>query len=59
MDWITAIWGISVTVVLICVCIYIMSLHEAISSIYNRLEQVVDTMYSLVKTILGEEEDKK
>lgn len=59
MDWITTMWGISVTVVLICVCIYTMSLHEAISSIYNRLEQVVDTMYSLVKTILGEEEDKK
>lgn len=59
MDWITAIWGISVTVVLICICIYTMSLHEAISSIYNRLEQVVDTMYSLAKTILGEEEDKK
>lgn len=59
MDWITTMWGISVTVVLICVCIYTISLHEAISSIYNRLEQVVDTMYSLVKTILGKEEDKK
>lgn len=58
MDWITTMWGISVTVVLICVCIYTMSLHEAISSIYNRLEQVVDTMYSLVKTILGEEDKK-
>lgn len=58
MDWITAIWGISVTIVLICVCIYTMSLHEAISSIYNRLEQVVDTMYSLAKTMLGEEDKK-
>lgn len=54
MDWITTIWGISVTVALICVCIYTMSLHEAISSIYNRLEQVVDTMYK----ILGEEDEK-
>ena len=59
MNWITTIWGISVTVALICVCIYTMSLQETISSIYNRLEQVVDTMYSLAKTILGEEEDKK
>lgn len=58
MDWITAIWGISVTVVLICVCIYIMSLHETISSIYNQLEQVVDTMYNLAKTLLGEEDKK-
>lgn len=55
MDWITTIWRISVTVVLICVCIYTMSLHKAISSIYNLLERVVDTM----KTILVEEEDKK
>lgn len=58
MDWITTIWGISVTVVLICVCIYTMSLHEAISSIYNQLEQVVDTMYDLAKTLLGEEDKK-
>lgn len=58
MDWITTMWGISVTVVLICVCIYIMSLHEAISSIYNHLEQVVDTMYNLAKTLLGEEDKK-
>lgn len=55
MDWITAIWGISVTVVLICVCIYTMSLQGTISSIYNLLERTVDIM----KTILDEEEDKK
>lgn len=58
MDWITTMWGISVTVALICVCIYTMSLHEAISSIYNRLERVVDTMYNLAKTTLGEEDKK-
>lgn len=58
MDWITTIWGISVTVTLICVCIYIMSLQETISSIYNLLEQVVDTMYDLAKTTFGEEDKK-
>ena len=58
MDWITTMWGISVTVALICVCIYTMSLHEAISSIYNLLEQVVDTMYDLAKTTFGEEDKK-
>lgn len=58
MDWITTMWGISVTVILICVCIYIMSLQETISSIYNQLEQVVDTMYDLAKTLLGEEDKK-
>lgn len=58
MDWITTIWGISVTVVLICVCIYVMSLQETISNIYNLLEQVVDTMYDLTKTTFGEEDEK-
>ena len=58
MDWITTIWGISVTVALICVCIYTMSLQETISSIYNLLERVVDTMYDLAKTTFGEEDKK-
>jgi hypothetical protein len=57
MDWAT-IWGISVTIALICMCIYTMSLHEAISSIYNLLERIVDSVYSLAQIIL-EEEDKK
>lgn len=54
MDWIITIWGISVTVALICVCIYTMSLQETISSIYNLLERVVD----IIKTTLDEEEKK-
>mgnify|MGYP006993848870 FL=1 len=57
MDW-AIIWGISVTIALICMCIYTMSLHEAISSIYNLLERIVDSVYSLAQIIL-EEEDKK
>lgn len=57
MDW-AIIWGISVTIALICMCIYTMSLHEAISSIYNLLERIVDFVYSSAQIIL-EEEDKK
>lgn len=57
MDW-AIIWGISVTIALICMCIYTMSLHEAISSIYNLLDRTVDSVYSLAQIIL-EEEDKK
>lgn len=57
MDW-AIIWGISVTIALICMCIYTMSLHEAISSIYNLLERIIDSVYNLAQIIL-EEEDKK